>query len=136
MSKTHVITETDLQRLNTLAKLPQTRAENPGVVFELKKELGRGEVVAPTAVARDTVTMNSRVRVRPDGSRRGEVYTLVYPEEADFEAGKLSVLSPLGRALLGAREGDSVEVDAPAGVRTFKVEKVLYQPEAAGDFHL
>ena len=61
---------------------------------------------------------------------------LVFPSDADIDEGRLSVLAPLGTALLGARVGDLVEVNAPAGVRRIKVEKVLYQPEAAGDFHL
>jgi regulator of nucleoside diphosphate kinase len=65
-----------------------------------------------------------------------ETYTLVYPDEADILAGRLSVLAPLGIALLGARVGQVVEFDAPAGARRLKVEKVLYQPEGAGDFHL
>ena len=65
-----------------------------------------------------------------------ETYTLVYPDEADINEGKLSVLAPLGTALLGMRVGDIVEFEAPAGTRRLKIERVLYQPEAAGDLHL
>jgi regulator of nucleoside diphosphate kinase len=63
-------------------------------------------------------------------------YTLVYPDEADFNAGKVSVLAPMGTALLGARAGQVVEFDAPGGRRRMKVVKILDQPEAAGDVHL
>jgi regulator of nucleoside diphosphate kinase len=52
------------------------------------------------------------------------------------DEGKVSVLAPLGMALLGARAGDTVLVHAPAGIRRLKIERVLYQPESAGDLHL
>jgi regulator of nucleoside diphosphate kinase len=65
-----------------------------------------------------------------------EEYTLVYPDEADIDDGKLSVLAPLGIALLGTRVGQTLEFQVPAGTRRLRVEKILYQPEAAGDFHL
>jgi regulator of nucleoside diphosphate kinase len=65
-----------------------------------------------------------------------EVYTLAYPEEADLAQGTLSVLAPLGTALLGTRAGQIVHVRAPGGVRRLRVERIVYQPEAAGDLHL
>jgi regulator of nucleoside diphosphate kinase len=102
----------------------------------LKDELDRGTVVAPGGVPKGVVTMHSRVRVRDVEEDETETYSLVYPDEADINDGKLSVLAPLGTALLGTRVGDVVEFDAPAGTRRLKVERVLYQPEAAGDFHL
>jgi regulator of nucleoside diphosphate kinase len=80
--------------------------------------------------------MHARVRVRDLRSGETETYTLVYPDEADIDDGKLSVLAPLGAALLGTRAGRVVEVAAPAGPRRVKVERVLYQPEAVGDYHL
>jgi regulator of nucleoside diphosphate kinase len=102
----------------------------------LEAELDRGQVVDPGRVPKAVVTMHSRVRVRDLGDDGQETYTLVYPDDADINEGKLSVLAPLGTALLGARAGEVVEFDAPAGTRRLKVERVLYQPEAAGDFHL
>jgi regulator of nucleoside diphosphate kinase len=135
-SNTPVITEIDFDRLNTLARSPQHRSAHPGSMHALKKGLGKGRVVDPQEVPNDRVTMNSRVKIRDLHTRKTEVYTLVYPETADWEAGEVSVLAPLGAALLGSRVGDEIEVNAPSGVRTLKVEKLLYQPEAAGDFHL
>ena len=96
----------------------------------------RGTVVTPDSVPKGVVTIHSLVRVRDPRSDESETYTLVYPDEADINEGKLSVLAPLGTALLGARVGKVVQFDAPAGPRRLKVEKILYQPEAAGDFHL
>jgi regulator of nucleoside diphosphate kinase len=76
------------------------------------------------------------VRVSDPKSGEVETYTLVYPDAADITEGKLSVLAPMGAALLGAREGHVVKFETPGGVRRVKVMKVVYQPETAGDFHL
>jgi regulator of nucleoside diphosphate kinase len=75
--------------------------------------------------------MRSRVSVRDMVSGDLASYTLCYPVEADFDAGRLSVLAPIGAALLGYREGDVVERPVPGGVRVLKIEKLLHQPEAA-----
>ena len=84
----------------------------------------------------DVVTMNSALRIRDPRNRAPEEFTLVYPAESDALSGRISVLAPLGLAVLGARAGDVIKWQVPAGVRTFTVEAILYQPEAAGDFHL
>ena len=131
-----VITEVDFDRLKHLLESPRYRATHPVLLRTLQQELDRGTVVDPGSVPKGVVTMHSRVRVRDLGSGESETYTLVYPDEADIIAGKLSVLAPLGIALLGARVGQVVEFTAPAGPRRLKVERVLYQPEGAGDFHL
>jgi regulator of nucleoside diphosphate kinase len=75
--------------------------------------------------------MHSTVRVRDVASGRSMVYTLVFPSEADLVQGRLSVLAPVGTALLGFRSGDVVEWPVPGGVRRLQIEKVLFQPEAA-----
>jgi regulator of nucleoside diphosphate kinase len=62
--------------------------------------------------------------------------SLVYPSAADAAAKKISILAPIGTAILGYRTGDTVEWEVPAGVRRLKIEDVLYQPEASGDFSL
>ena len=131
-----VITEADFDRLKHLVDSPRYRTTHSILLMSLKEELDRGQVVAPGRVPRGVVTMHSRVRVRDLGDEETETYALVYPDEADINEGKLSVLAPLGTALLGTRVGDVVEFDAPAGTRCLKVERVLYQPEAAGDLHL
>ena len=131
-----VITQADFDRLKHLVESPRYRATHAMLLMGLKEELDRGEVVSPDDVPKGLVTMHSRVRVRDLGEDETETYTLVYPDEADINEGKLSVLAPLGTALLGTRVGDVVEFDAPAGTRRLRVERVLYQPEAAGDLHL
>ncbi|KAB2835548.1 MAG: transcription elongation factor GreAB, partial [Candidatus Brocadia sp.] len=65
-----------------------------------------------------------------------ETYTLVFPENADIARGKISILAPIGTAMLGYEAGDAFEWKVPAGKRRLKVKQILYQPEAAGDYHL
>ena len=64
------------------------------------------------------------------------VYTLVFPQAADVTQSKISVLAPIGTAMLGYRSGDTFMWQVPDGVRRLQVKQVLYQPEASGDFHL
>ena len=75
--------------------------------------------------------MNSTVRLRDLETGEEETYTLVYPDEADIGENKLSVLAPVGTALLGYRAGDVVEWPVPAGVRRFRIEEVVSQPRGA-----
>jgi regulator of nucleoside diphosphate kinase len=131
-----LLTQQDFDRLIDLTRSRQYRATFGGIIADLERELERGSVVAPVDAPKGVVTMNSRVRVRDTKSDESDTYVLVYPQEADISEGRVSVLSPLGMALLGERAGKVVEFDAPAGTRRLKIERVLYQPEAAGDFHL
>jgi regulator of nucleoside diphosphate kinase len=64
------------------------------------------------------------------------IYSLVFPQEADASEGRISILAPVGTAMIGYRVGDVIEWEVPSGLRRLKVEDVLYQPEASGDYHL
>jgi len=127
-----VVTRPDLQRLRRLIETARQRRRWEEVhLMALTEELEEAEVVEPEGVPPDVVTMRSRVRVRDLVSGDLATYTLCYPVEADLDAGKLSVLAPIGTALLGYREGDVVEWPVPGGVRVLKIERLLHQPEAA-----
>jgi regulator of nucleoside diphosphate kinase len=127
-----VVTRPDLQRLRRLIETARQRRRWEEVhLMALAEELEEAEVVEPERVFPDVVTMRSRVRVRDMVSGDLATYTLCYPVEADLDAGKLSVLAPIGTALLGYREGDVVEWPVPGGVRVLKIERLLHQPEAA-----
>ncbi|MFP5466775.1 MAG: GNAT family N-acetyltransferase [Gammaproteobacteria bacterium] len=123
------ISEIDKARLKSLLAY-----EHPSTVFELEHEIERAIVVDPRQVAQDVVTMNSRALVQLD-DEEVEV-ALVYPEEADDRAGKWSVCSGIGTAILGYKEGDAFDWRMENRTRHVRIGKVLYQPEAAGDFHL
>ena len=127
-----VVTRPDLERLRTLlANVRAHRRWEEMHLLALADELESAEVVEPHCVPPDVVTMRSRVRVRDMVSGAAATYTISYPVEANLEAGRLSVLAPIGTALLGYREGDVIEWPVPGGVRVLKVEKLEHQPEAA-----
>jgi regulator of nucleoside diphosphate kinase len=137
MSRTELlVTEADFDRLKHMVESPRYRVSHAVLIPALRDGLERCRVVEPARVPREIVTMHSKVRVRDLKADETETYTLVYPDDADINQGKLSVLAPLGTALLGARVGQVVEFLAPSGTRRLKVERILYQPEASGDFHL
>jgi regulator of nucleoside diphosphate kinase len=131
------ITESDYERLNTL--IEKTRERN-GIDREylkkLEAELDRAEIVDAKNIPANTITMRSTVRLKDLVSGETNTYSLVFPTEADFSHGKISVLAPIGTAILGYRTGDTIEWPVPSGLRKLKVDKVLYQPEAAGDYEL
>jgi regulator of nucleoside diphosphate kinase len=98
----------------------------------LETELNRSIRVAAEKVAPDVITMHSKAHLIDLDSGEELVYTLVFPNEADIRQDKISVLAPIGTAMLGYRVGDMFEWPVPDGVRRLQVKDVLYQPEAAG----
>ena len=102
----------------------------------LIQEIERAEIVAAEHVPPDVVTMNSKVFLRDIDTGETMTYRLVFPKYADVDEGAISVLAPVGMGILGYAVGDVVEWPVPSGMRRLSIEKVLYQPEAAGDFHL
>lgn len=131
-TRTIHVTEHDMERLRELIKNVQNGDDRDRPYLSaLEAELDHATVVTLDDVAPDVVTMNSRVRLR-DG-RSSWIMTLVFPESADPEEGRISVLAPLGAALLGCRVGQKVEFRVPGGeARSCDILSVLYQPEAAG----
>lgn len=132
------ITEIDRQRLEKLIEIAGQRddAANREYLRKLEHELDMAETVAPAEVPADVITMRSKVRLRDLTSGEEMIYTLVFPTEADSVDGKISVLAPIGTAMLGYRVGSVIEWQVPSGLRRIKVEEILYQPEAAGDYNL
>ena len=98
-----------------------------------RAELRRTRAVPAGEVPDDVVTMNSRFEVAKRDENDAIPYTLVYPEDESPRRGKLSVLSPMGMAVFGARVGDEVSWISASGPEVARVQRLLYQPEAAGD---
>jgi regulator of nucleoside diphosphate kinase len=103
---------------------------------ELIVAIDRSAVVSSAEVERDVVTMNSRVRARDVDTGKAETFTLVYHGDSGMFDSRLSVLTPMGIAALGARVGEVIEFSMRRGVRRLQIEEMLYQPEAAGDLEL
>ena len=125
-----IVTLADHKKLCALIE-EQRRLHNrlPDSFRSLVTELERAELKDSAEIAADVITMNSTARVVDLETNETLEYTLVYPEMADIESGKISVLAPLGTAMLGYREGDTFQWEVPAGARRFKVEAVIFQPE-------
>ena len=132
------ITEVDLARLKKLIEAARDSGvdSNTPYMNKLEGELDRANVVDPKEIAMDAITMRSKVRLKDLESRKEMIYSLVFPNEADVDEGRISVLAPVGTAMIGYRVGDIIEWEVPSGLRRLKVEEVLYQPEASGDYQL
>jgi len=131
------LTDYDLTRLKELIQVGINFPERDRQSLEtLQGELDRAHIVEPTEVPHDVVTMNSRVRLTDVETNEEQVYTVVFPSQANLEQRKLSVLAPVGTAILGYRVGDIVEWKVPAGIKRLRIEEILYQPEAAGQYRL
>lgn len=126
-----IVTSSDLERLEYL--LSNTAAGDLPGVDSLWKELERAEVVSPADVPAGVVTMNSTVQFVEEGSGKVHEMTLVYPQDIDGTPGKVSILAPVGSALLGLSEGQTIEWSRPGGgIIRLRVDRVIYQPEASG----
>jgi regulator of nucleoside diphosphate kinase len=135
MQPSITISTLDLNRIDQmLDRLPSAQASARDA---LSDELARAAVVEPWDMPPRVVTMNSRVRFRLEDTGGEWCKTLVYPKDIDLDGDTVSILSPVGSALLGLSEGDRVRWER-AGGRSIGVEvvEVIYQPERAGLFHL
>ncbi len=131
------VTDYDMQRLRKLLEGTQYwNQKDREYLSHLEEELDRAVVVPSKKVPPNVVTMNTRMRVKDLDSEKEMSIQLVFPSEADFERGKISILAPIGTALIGYRAGDTVEWNVPSGTRRLLIEEITYQPEAAGDYHL
>jgi regulator of nucleoside diphosphate kinase len=127
------ITQQDMTRLRPLIEgIKHSRDDLRG----LQAELERARVVTAADLPPDVITMNSKARLRDLDTGEEMIFTVVFPGSASIEHDRISVVAPIGTAMLGHRVGDKFEWEVPAGSVRLQVEEVLYQPEAAGDFHL
>jgi regulator of nucleoside diphosphate kinase len=136
MSKIY-ITEFDSRRLRELINVAAEFGDKRTLQYldELSDELDQADLVRSEEIPNDVITMNSRFRLQNLDNGEEAVYSLVFPADADSMHGKISVLAPIGTAVLGYRVGDTVEWDVPAGLKRLTVKEIVYQPEAAGDYH-
>lgn len=129
-----IINELDAERLDRLLEHPQYA--KAAVAEALNAELDRAQMCSPDAIPADVVTMNSRVKFRDLTSGETRERTLVYPANLTDSETQLSVMAPVGAALLGVKVGDAIHWTLPNGNQThLEVLELVYQPEAAGEFH-
>lgn len=117
----------DAKRMNTLGA---AEAEL------LLKELDSAEIVEPSEIPHDVVTMNSIVKISFLNSDKTVHFQIVYPGEANIRENKISIFSPVATALIGYKVSNEIEWMVPSGLTKIRIEEIIYQPEAAGDYNL
>ena len=130
------VTKADHERLQRLIEAWSDNRD-ADATEALAEELDRAEVVPAERIAGNVATMNSRVVFEDQRTAERREVWLVYPHQSDVERGRISVLAPIGSALLGLAVGQAIDWPLPGGqVKRLRIVEVVYQPEQAGDFHL
>lgn len=124
-----LITQPDRDRLVNLLRSTSPAKGFGNARTELLARVTAAEVVPSSTIPGTVVTMNSIVKLIDITSGAIMTCTLVFPQEADVDNHRISILAPLGVALLGQSEGEVVEFTVPAGTKQFMIHKVIYQPE-------
>ncbi|MEA3085775.1 MAG: regulator of nucleoside diphosphate kinase [Paraburkholderia sp.] len=133
-AKTCYLTELDVARLEKHAAAPGADARLQDMLDDV---LERAVIVESRDIPANIVTMNSQATLVDETSGEQMTWTVVYPPDADFAQGRLNVFSPVGLALLGAKRGERIRFTPPSGTeKVLKLDKILFQPEAADDFTL
>ncbi|WP_439503722.1 nucleoside diphosphate kinase regulator [Methylophaga sp.] len=129
-----IISELDYSRIDNLLRATQGIATN--VKSALLTELERAELVAPEQIPANVVTMNSQVKFSVISTGVTFTLKLVYPKDMDDSGNTISILAPVGSAMLGLKEGDEIDwQDGQGGMLQVRIETIEYQPERAGEYH-
>jgi len=127
-----LLTHEDYLKLSQLVRTNTSKG-----AAALEEEISRAQVVPQTEIAADIITMNSSVRFLDEETGKESSVTLVYPQDANLTESKISILAPIGVALIGLKVGQSIDWPLPNGsVKAIRVLAVDYQPEAAGEWAL
>jgi regulator of nucleoside diphosphate kinase len=127
-----LVSRLDCERIEVLLESPAAEHHDTAA---LRAELERADIVEPANMPPDVITMNSTARFRDEDSGEEREITLVYPRDAGNGPGLVSILAPVGSALLGLRVGDSIRWPVPGGDLDLCVLSIHYHPEAAGEFY-
>jgi regulator of nucleoside diphosphate kinase len=114
----------------------QVKSINAAEAEKLLNELDSASIVEPEEVPSNVVTMNSEVKISFLNTSKQVIFRIVYPGEANLKLNRISIFSPIATALIGYRVGDEVEWIVPAGLTKIRIDEIIYQPEASGDYNL
>lgn len=129
-----IISEVDYTRIDNL--LQSSSGVPANIKAALQTELERAELVSPEEIPADVVTMNSRVKFSVISTGATFTLKLVYPKDMDDSGDNISILAPVGSAMLGLKEGNEIEwPDGKGGMLQVRIESIEYQPERAGEYH-
>lgn len=134
--KNVLITVDDFERL--LARMNYVPSTERLSIMErqLYLKLLSAETISQLKISKRVITMNSRVRLRESLTQKEIEVTITYPESANSRESKISILSPVGIALIGQQKGDQVSWKIPSGIGQFEIIEILYQPESVGEYSL
>lgn len=132
-----IINRLDHARIKkSISDAKQFRSINSNEAEKLLAELESATIVEPQAIPSDVVTMNSIVKLSFLNSNKQVEFQIVYPEKSNQKVNKISIFSPIATALIGYKVGDEIEWVVPAGLTKLRIDEIVYQPEAAGDYDL
>lgn len=132
-----IINRLDYARINKcISDARQFKSITDSEVQKLVNELESAVIMEPEAIPANVVTMNSIVKLSFSNNSKQVQFQIVYPDQANFRENKISIFSPIATALIGYKVGDEIEWIVPAGLTKMKIEEIIYQPEAAGDYNL
>lgn len=133
----YLMSKLDYQRLRErIGQAKHDTNTSRSQLINLSRRLQEATLFESARMPANVVTMNSQVAVSYVNSPKTLTIQLVYPEQADALEKRISILAPIATALLGCRERELVELPTPYGTVKVRIDRVLYQPEAAGDFAL
>ncbi len=119
-----------IEEAKSLKTINATEAE------KLLKELNSAKIVEPNKIPADIVTMNSIVKINFLKTNKEVKFQIVYPDQANIRENKISIFSPIATALIGYKVSDEIEWIVPSGLTKIRIEEIIYQPEAMGDYDL
>jgi regulator of nucleoside diphosphate kinase len=132
-----IINRLDYTRIkNCINDAREFRSVSRAEADSLLKELEAAKIVEPKDVPADVVTMNSIVKLSFLNNNKQIQFQIVYPKQANLKENKISIFSPIATALIGYKVGDQVEWLVPAGLTKLRIDEIIYQPEAAGEYNL
>lgn len=135
MSRHIYITQSDKDKLlKIINKAQHESLDDYEKLKDLEVEVRRAVVKSATEIPKDVITMLTKAVISMDDME--EEITLVYPNDADISENKISVISPIGTAILGYSEGDIIEWQVPEGIVKLEIKKITFQPEALGLYDL
>ncbi|MGE8722808.1 nucleoside diphosphate kinase regulator [Leptospira terpstrae] len=126
----------DYDRLKLLISNHTKRNKVETNVKDLLGEIERAQKVDSHTIPPNYVTMNSVIELKNLEELEFQEFRLVFPEDANTQENKISVLAPIGTAILGYKVGDVIQWKFPGGQSQFQITNIKYQPEANGDYHL
>ena len=136
MNKRMFVTINDYQRIIGMIEIAAMRTKLPEAIDRLLTNLKGARMLPQENISGNVITMNSSALLTELSTEKEVEITVTYPQEADNLLKKISVFSPIGIDLLGSKVGDIVSWKVPSGLGQFRIDKVTYQPEAVGDYHL